>query len=158
ELQTSLGADADFVEQPLGARTAFAGAVPEEPGEIAQQLFSGQVVVEVRILREVANPALYRKVARRFSKELSASRGRIDELHQQLQRGGFAGAVRTEKSEHFAALDLERQAVQGAIRPRTPEANRVVFREFVGGQGGHGCLRFQSSEFRVQSSEFRFRF
>ena len=43
------------------------------------------------------------------AENLRAARRREDQLHQQLERGGLAGAVRAEEAEDLAGLDVERQ-------------------------------------------------
>src|SRR4029079_10148693 len=55
--------------------------------------------------------------------------GREDQLHEQLQRGGLARAVRAEKAEDFAGLDLEGQPVERAVAPGPPELYLVVLGE-----------------------------
>ena len=47
QLETPLGADADLIEPRRRARAAFAGAVSEERTNVFEQLFRGEVVVEV---------------------------------------------------------------------------------------------------------------
>ena len=138
QLQPALGADADLVEQPARARAALGGAIAEQPGEVLEQLLGRQVVVEVRILGQVADAALDGEIAERPAEQLRAARRREDELHQQLQRGGLAGAVGAEEAEDLARLDLERQAVERPVGPLAPEADRVVLGQLVGGQRVHG--------------------
>ena len=46
------------IEQAAGAPPALRGVVAEERAEIHQQLLGGQVVVEVRVLRQIADAAL----------------------------------------------------------------------------------------------------
>ena len=72
-----------------------------------------------------------RHVADRPAEDLGAPGRRENQLHQQLQRGGLAGAVRTEEAEDLARLDLERQAIERAVRPLAPEADRVVLGELL---------------------------
>ena len=110
---------------PVGA------AVAKQLAEVPEQFLGRQVVVERRVLRKVADALAHGEVADRTAENLGTSRGRINQLHQQLQRGRLAGAVRAEKAEHFAAVDLERQAIQRAVRAPPPEADRVVLGEFL---------------------------
>ena len=51
------------------------------------------------------------------------------QTHQELQRGGLARAVRPQKPEGFAFLDLKSQIVERAAHPLTPEPNGVVLGE-----------------------------
>ena len=77
--------------------------VSKELTEIVQQLLRGQVVVERRILRKIADAPARGEIADRPSENLGAPGGRVDQLHEQLERGGLAGAVGTEEPEYFAA-------------------------------------------------------
>ena len=60
-----------------------------------------------------------------------------NQLHQQLQRGGLAGAVRTEKAEDLAPATPAGQAVERDVGTRPPEADRVVLGEPFGSDGIH---------------------
>src|SRR5262249_61146543 len=113
ELQCPLTSDSDLVEQAGGARAAFAVGVSEERREVGQQLLSGEVVVEVRILRQVAEAALDGEIAERPGPNIGAAAGRKDELHEQLERGGLSSAVLPEEAERLARFDGERQAIEG---------------------------------------------
>ena len=117
-----------------GAPAALGGVVAEERAEIHQQLLGGQVVVEVRILRQVADAPLDRQIAERPPQNLGAAGGRKHQLHQQLQRRRLAGAVRSEESEDLALADLERQAVERPIGALAPEADAEVLGEVEGGE------------------------
>ena len=79
-------------------------------------------------------------VANRPAQDLGAARRRENQLHQQLERRRLAGAVGTEEAEDLARLDLERQAVEGAVGPRAPEADCVVFGELVDAYGSRHAL------------------
>ena len=135
ELQPPFAADADLIEQAARAPAAFRGVVAEERAEIHQQLLGGQVVVEVRVLRQIADPALDGQVAERPPQNFGAAAGREHELHEQLQRGRLARAVRTEKSEDLALADVERQAIERPIGTLPPEANAVVLGELEASRG-----------------------
>ena len=75
QLQPPLGADADLVEQPARrGRAARRRDSRTAPAKYVEQLFGRQVVVEVRILREVADAPLDRQVAERAAEELGAAR------------------------------------------------------------------------------------
>ncbi len=107
QLQPPLGPDADTVERSGDTLLAIGGVVAEKLAEILEQFLGGQVVVEVGVFGKVADPLARRDVADRLAKNLGAPRRREDELHQQLQRGRLAGAVRSQKAEHLARLDRE---------------------------------------------------
>ena len=131
QLEAPLGAEPDLVEQPRHAGGPLGAPVAEQAGEVAQQLLGGEVVVEVRVLGQVADPPLHLEVAERPAENRRRPGRRVDQLHQQLEGRGLAGAVRPEESEDLARLDGEGQAVEGAVRPRPPEADLVVLRKLV---------------------------
>src|SRR5262249_30141685 len=137
--------DADFVEQPAGAGAALTGRVAEEAGEVDEELLRGQVVVEVRVLRQVTDAPLDGNVAERPAEDLAAARGRKHQLHQQLQRRRLAGAVGAEKAEDLAGRDLQRQAIERAIRALAPEADRVILGELRGRK--RRCQRYFVARF-----------
>ncbi len=145
QLQASLGADADVVQQTVDAGLPVGGAISEECGEIGQQFFGRQVIVEIGVLGQVADATLHAHVAGGPAEELGPTRRRIHELHEQFQRGGLAGAVRSEESEDLPRFNGESQPIERAVWPFAPEANGIIFRQLVGGQGRHGLaalLRF----------------
>ena len=119
----------DLVEQRRDPRAALGRGVAEERREVVEQFLGRQVVVEVRVLGKVADAPPTVEIADGPAEDLGAAGGREDQLHQQLERGGLARAVRAEKAEDLAGLDRERQAVERAVRALAPEADRVVLRE-----------------------------
>src|SRR4029453_12324072 len=96
-----------------------------------EQLFGCQVVIERGILGKVADAAPNLEIPDRPAKNLGPTRRRGNEPHEKLEGGGRAGAIRPEKAEDFAALDLERQTIQRAVVVPPPEADRVVLGEFL---------------------------
>ena len=124
QLKAALGADTDAVEQRADALAAVGAGIAEQLPEVVEQLLGGEVVVEVGVLRKVADAPARRDVADRPPENLGAPGRRKDQLHEQLQRGGLAGAVRAEEAEDLARLDVERQAIERAVRARAPEADR----------------------------------
>src|SRR6185312_1185611 len=129
ELKTPFGADADLVEQRRHPPPAFDGVQAEQAAEVRHELFGGEVVVEVRILRKIAETPLGGDVARGPAENAGGAGGRKNQLQQQLERRRFAGAVGAEETEDLAFFDLQGQMVERAFRPLAPEADRVVFRE-----------------------------
>src|SRR5262249_52775677 len=129
--QTTLGGNAHFIEQPARTLAPIGGVVAKKSGEVRQQFFCSQVVVEVRILRQVPDATFRRQRTGRLAQKLRASRGGKHELHEKLESGGLASAVWTEKAEDFARLDLEGQLIERPVRTFAPETRRVIFREFV---------------------------
>ena len=125
-------ADAHLVEQRADAAPAVGRADAEQAAEVGQQLFGREVIVEVRVLRQVTEAALRGEVARRTPEDARLAGRRKHQLQQQLQRRRLAGAVRTEKPEDLAGFHLQREAVEDAPRPLPPEANGVVLGELDG--------------------------
>src|SRR5207247_2546906 len=78
-------------------------------------------------------PALDIQRAERPPQHLGAARRWKDKLHQQLERRGLPGPVRTEKAKHFAGCDLQRQPIERAVRARAPEPGRRVLGAIQGG-------------------------
>src|SRR5215471_5983854 len=81
---------------------------------------------------KVADTLFRRKVADRPAEHLGPARCREHQLHQQLQRRGFASAVGTEEAEDLAPRNGEREAVERPIGALAPESNRVVLGELLG--------------------------
>src|ERR1043165_3867346 len=94
---------------------------------IVQKLARSQVIVEVRIFGKVADARVHLHVVDVSPEDARAPRGWIDETHQELQRSRFPGAVRAEKAEYLAALNLQRQAIERAHLTLAPEAHFVIF-------------------------------
>src|SRR5581483_1207626 len=136
QLHAALAADADFVQQARGALPRVGRREPEQAAEVAQELLGGEVVVEVRVLGEVADAPLHAEVAGGAAEDLRTAAGREHQLHQQLQRRGLAGAVGPEKAEDFAGGNRDRQAIEGAVRPLAPEPDRVILGQLLGAKRG----------------------
>ena len=90
------------------------------------------MVVEVGVLRQVADPPLASAASPTGRPRISAEPdGGKHQLHQQLQRGGLAGAVRAKEAEHLALFDRQGQRVQRNVGARTPEPDRIVLGELL---------------------------
>jgi hypothetical protein len=146
----ALRADADLVEKPSGARPAFGVWVPEQLREIDEQFLGGEVIVEERIFRQVADVALRFHVADRPAENLAAARRGIDQLHQQLERRRLARAVRAEEADDFSRFDVEGEAIEGAVRPLAPEADGVVLGQLEGGQSGRHATFIEDGRARTR--------
>ena len=68
---------------------------------------------------------------------ISARPSRENQLHQQLEGGGLAGAVGPEEAEDFALRRPRASGVERAVRPLAPEPDVVVLGQLVGGERGH---------------------
>jgi hypothetical protein len=130
KLETPLGAETDAIEQRRDALSPVGAPVAKQFAEVAEEFLRRQVVVKGRVLGKVADPVPDGEIAHRTAENLGTSRGRINQLHQQLQRRRLSCPIGAEKAEHFAAVDLQREAIERAIRPAPPKADRVVLGEF----------------------------
>src|SRR5262249_36749718 len=131
EPKPSLGAEPDLVEHARDTRGRLCPAQAEKAREVGQQLLAREVIVEGRVLREETNPLLDGEVARGLAENSRRPGGGIKQLHEQLERGALAGAVRAEKPEHFAFVHRQRQAVERAVRPGAPETGEEILRELL---------------------------
>src|SRR5262249_39954137 len=129
---TPIRAEPDLVEHACGTGSTGGTCVTKEAGEVRQQLFRGQVVVEGRVLRKKPEALPRADVARRTAEYLGGAGRRPDQVREQLERGALARAVRSEQAKNFARADVECDAVQRAMRSRTPEADGKILRESLG--------------------------
>ncbi len=60
------------------------------------------------------------------------------ESHEQLERSGLAGAIRSQKAENLPFLNFEMEGAQSVLRPLAPEADAVGFLETKNFDGSHG--------------------
>ena len=116
----------DFIEHARDAGAHVGAGIAEQPREIREHFFRGQVVVVIRVLGEKADASPHLEITDGTPKDLRAAAARINQLHQQLERRALAGAVRPEKTKHLAGLHLERQRIERAVRTRPPESNEVI--------------------------------
>ena len=78
----------------------------EEPADVVEVLARRQVVVEVRVLRQVADALAPARIVERAARGAGRSPASgEDEAHQDLQRRGLARAVRPEVAEDLAPRD-----------------------------------------------------
>ena len=131
--------DPDFVEQPARARPAVGGAVAEQPGEVLEQLLGRQVVVEVRVLGQVADAV----PDRRDRRAAGRAAPRWPEVGNTSCISSFSVVVLPaplgpRKPKTSPGCDVERQAVERAVGSLLPEADRVVLGQIGGGQRVHG--------------------
>jgi len=130
-LHATLCADADLVEQPRGALAPIGRWDVEQAGEVREQFLGRQVVVEIRVFRQISDAPPHVEAADGPSQNLGTARGREDQLHQQLESRGLARAVGAEKPKDLTALDGQRKPIQRPVRARTPEPDRIVLRKLV---------------------------
>jgi hypothetical protein len=89
--------------------------------EKIERLARVEVAVKIRFLRQIADARLRLHVARRMAEDLDVALGGIQQAEQQLDRRGFAGAVRAEQAEHLAAPHVEIHVVHRARLGPVPE-------------------------------------
>ena len=90
-----------------------------EPGEEFEQLLRRQHVEERRGLELDADPGLDPARVRpdALAEDGDLAGVGLAQALDHLERGGLSGAVRPQDPEHLAALDRERDAVDGDVRP-----------------------------------------
>src|SRR5262249_30813630 len=129
--------DGHLVEQTAYPSAAFASLVAEQACVVREQLFGGEMVVEIRGLGEISDPAPHGEVTDGAAEQFGPPGTRKDELHEQLQRRRLSGPIRAEEAEHFARFNLEGESIERAVGTLAPEADRVVFRQLLGGEYVH---------------------
>src|SRR5271157_3823145 len=94
---------------------------------IVQQLLRGEVIVEVRVLRKVADTGMNRDIIQGATEELREARRGKDQPRQNLQRCALTGPVWTQQAEDLAGLDTQTEAIENPLGPAAPKADGVVF-------------------------------
>ena len=89
------------------ALAAFARAVVRKSRVIIEQFARRQVVVEVRLLGQIADLAVHLDVVDRPAANARRAAGRENQPHQQLHRGRFPRAIRPEEAENFSVFHLQ---------------------------------------------------
>ena len=136
QLQAALAPDTDLVEQLLDTRAgAPRRTIAEQAREIRQQFLGGEIVVEVRILRQVADAAAAPTVAERAGRGVPRAR----DVGNTSCISSFSVVVLPaplgpRNPNTSPGCDFERELVERAIRALPPEADRVVLRQVGGGE------------------------
>jgi hypothetical protein len=73
--------------------------------EVVEQLPGRQIVVEVRILRKKTGVEKRLRLPGRLAEDGGRAIGGKNQAGEDLERGGLAGAVRPQKSEHLSRFD-----------------------------------------------------
>src|SRR5713101_7102227 len=118
-----------------------------KPREIIEQFRRRQIIVEVRLLRQITDVPVHFHVADRLAEDSRVARGRENQSHQELDGRRFAGAVRPDKTKHFAGLDLhvqpferrfflEVQEPEGIFLAQIFNFNRWTWHAFIVGKPG----------------------
>ena len=135
--QAPFAGHANLIEQRRHTPAPLRAVVAEQAGEVIEELFGSEVVVKVGAFGKVSDAALDVDVADGASENFSVAGCRVDQLHQQLEGGGLAGAVRAEKPEGFSLGDFQIQAVECPIRPGSPEPDRKILGQVLGADCQH---------------------
>ena len=83
------------------------------------------MVVKVGLLRQKAYLRLDFRVAKILAQDCGRSCAGTDDPHQDLQRRGFAGAVRAEKAKRFPTINCQCEALERWTKLFFPEAYGV---------------------------------
>src|SRR5207247_3558037 len=121
----------------IDAASALGSGQPEKLSRVIQELFPGQVIVEVRIFRNVADARAQRNIARVAPQDPGRPRGRENQPEKDFERCALAGAVGPQQTEDFGPFDAQVEPVEGALGPATPEPQTIVFGEPYGLNGEH---------------------
>src|SRR6185295_14868461 len=117
--------------QLIVSDSCFDGCDAEQRGGVFEQFAAGKIIVEVRVLRQIADPRASRNIRDRVTKYSSRAGCWIDQLHKQLEGGGFSRSVRPEESEDLAALYFEAEIIKRSHTLLFEESNLVVLGEVV---------------------------
>ena len=104
-----------------GAAAAFIVRQIEQAAEKIECLIGIEISVEIGFLRQITDARLGGDVPGRMAEHFDMPFGRIQKTEQQLDRRGFARAVRSQQTEDFAAPDFEIDIVHGLRFGPAPE-------------------------------------
>src|ERR1051326_1783412 len=82
-----------------------ANATTKDLHAVVEKRALRQIVVKIRVLRQVPDALMHAHVANVVTENLRGAIGGKDQTHQQLERCSFAGAVCAEKPEDLSAVD-----------------------------------------------------
>ena len=103
----------DEVEEG-GNAVAELGRVESAESAMKREEFGGgQPIVKAEVFGEEADLTTNLDTRKGLIEDLGVATAGFDEAEQHLDRGAFAGAVRAEEAEDFAAAHLERKATDG---------------------------------------------
>jgi hypothetical protein len=111
----------------LHALLALGGAEAVKSRKVIQHFRRRQIVIEIRLFRQIANVPVHRHIIHGLVQDSRASRRRENDAHQQFDRRAFPGTIWSQKSEHFAVFDLHRQAFQRSLLLQMEKSVWVLF-------------------------------
>ena len=116
-LEHSLGESTERSISGVGETHQLQKGVNALPAHLARELIEltvevedlegGEVVIEERMLREIADPPADGRIHDVSAEDANGARRRLDQPHGHLHAGRLSGAVRTEISEDLSRLDLQ---------------------------------------------------
>jgi len=115
ETPVALRGKSDEVEEGGNAVAELRLGESAESAMKREKLRGGQPVVEAEIFREEADLATNLDVRVGLIEDPGVAAAGFDKAEQHLDGGAFAGAIRAEEAEDFAAADLERKATNGDL-------------------------------------------
>src|SRR5262245_22114934 len=90
----------------------------------------GRPVVQSHVLREKPDTPSSRRMAEAVSQHLAGSAGGEHQPHGNVDGGGLAGAVGTQKTENFTRFDPQGESIQG-LDPFFPEETSIFLADVV---------------------------
>src|SRR5689334_404094 len=90
------------IRGPLSARL---GWITEDLRAVVEKLARSQIVVKIRILRQVTDALMHADLADVVTEDARAAVSRKDQTHEQLERRGFTRSVGAEKPEDLSTVD-----------------------------------------------------
>src|SRR6266480_5835041 len=101
----------ELTDEFLGACFVPGGV---EGFQVSEKVLYCRPLGHLLVFRHVPNVLEVRRteVARVDAEHLGASRGRFDDVHEDLDCGGFSGAVRSDETKDARLGDIEIQAVK----------------------------------------------
>src|SRR5271163_1013424 len=112
QLNSPGGLQANFLEQVVDASLAVGQGQIVKLGEIVEHFRGGQIVVEIRLLGQIADVAMHFDVRGGLAEQTRVAAGGENQIHQKFYGGGFARSVGAKEAEDFAGLHLHGQPLQ----------------------------------------------
>ena len=111
----------DQVDQVFGSLAVHARRHVEKPAIEVERLLGGEKSVEIRLFRQIADFLVLPHIRRRPVEHESVALGREEQAKEELDGCRLPGAVRPQKSEDLAALNLEVERPQCSLFGPSPE-------------------------------------
>jgi hypothetical protein len=115
EAAVAMRGEADEIEISGNTVAELGRSDSAEAAMKREEFGGGQPVVETKLLRKETDLAANFDARKGVIQDLGVTATRLDEAEQHLDGGAFAGAIRAEEPEDFAAADLKRKAANGDL-------------------------------------------